>query len=107
MGNFAEHILQSKNNLDFLAKVNKDINDRWDWQVTVNFYVAVHLINAHIVSKTTKNYLSHNQVSELINPYNGLSVAKLDEETYKSYVKLQLLSRRSRYLLNEGFKKKG
>lgn len=107
MGTFSEHIQQSKNNLDFLSSVNNNVNNRWDWQVTVSYYVAVHLVNAHIVSKTNKNYLSHNQVADLINPYNQLSLAKLDEDTYTSYVKLQLLSRRSRYLLNEGFKKKG
>lgn len=106
MGSFSEHIQQSKNNLDFLAKVNAQINDRWDWQVTTCFYVGVHLINAHIVSNTSKNYLSHHQVSEVINPYNQLSPGKLSEDIYASYVKLQLLSRRSRYLLNENFKKK-
>lgn len=105
MGNFTEHIQQANNNLDFLCQVNNHINDRWDWQVTVCFYSAVHLINAHIVHKTNKNYLSHNQVSELINPYNLLSVAKLDERTYSAYNKLHQLSRRARYLLNENFKK--
>jgi hypothetical protein len=107
LGNFSEHILQAKNNLVFLSEINKNINNRWDWQVTTCFYSAVHLINAHLVNKTGKNYLSHNQVAEHINPYNNLSVSKLDEETYLSYNKLHQLSRRSRYLLNENFKKKG
>lgn len=80
---------------------------RWDWQVTAAYYVAVHLVNAHIVSKTNKNYLSHNQVADLINPFSQFSVSKFDEATYTSYVKLQFLSRRSRYLLNEGFTKRG
>lgn len=107
MGSFSEHIQQSKNNLAFLAKINNTISNNWDWQVTVCFYSAVHLINAHIVSKTSKNYLSHNQVAELINPFTQLSVSKLDEETYKSYHKLHQLSRRARYLLNENFQKNG
>ncbi|SFS81492.1 hypothetical protein [Lutibacter maritimus] len=107
MGTFAEHITQSRNNLDFLSKVNTNINNSWDWQVTVCFYSALHLMNAHIVSKTHKNYLSHNQVAEVINPFNSLSVAKLDEETYLSYNKLVQLSRRARYLLSENFTKKG
>lgn len=62
-------------------------------------------MNAHIVKKTNKNYLSHNQVEEVINPYNNLSLGKLDETTFLSYSKLCQLSRRSRYLLNENFKK--
>ena len=103
MATFQEHINQSNNNLDYLSKINSSINDRWDWQVTVSFYCALHLINAHIVQKTTKNYLSHSQVSHAINPFNPLSVSKVDEETYLSYTKLFQLSRRARYLLNENF----
>lgn len=106
MGSFTEHIVHSESNLDFLSKVNSSINDRWDWQVTVCFYSALHLMNAHIVAKTNKNYLSHSQVAAVINPYNQLSIAKLDEETYLSYNKLFQLSRRSRYLLSENFQKK-
>ena len=51
------------------------------------------------------NYLSHSKVDELINPYNTFSLAKLDEKIYMSYIKLFQLSRRSRYLLSENFKK--
>lgn len=105
MGTFADHIKQSENNLDFLHKVNSAINDRWDWQVTICFYSALHMVNAHIVAKTGMNYLSHNQVSDVLNPYNTLSVARLDEDTFLSYNKLFQLSRRSRYLLNENYKK--
>lgn len=107
MGSFNEHINHSFSNLEFLSKVNTSINSSWDWQVTICFYSALHLMNSHIVSKTGKNYLSHSQVAEVINPYTQLSLAKLDEETYLSYNKLFQLSRRSRYLLNENFKKKG
>lgn len=107
MGNFAEHINHSKSNLDFLQKINCSVNDRWDWQVTTCFYSALHMINAHVVDKTKKNYLSHNQVANMINPFEPLSVSKLDSDTYASYIKLFHLSRRSRYLLNENFKKGG
>jgi len=41
LGNYAEHIKQAKNNMDFLSKVNASINNNWDWQVTVSFYVAI------------------------------------------------------------------
>lgn len=105
MATFNEHIAHSKKNLDFLSKVNSSVDDSWDWQVTICFYTALHLMNAHIVKKTNKNYLTHNQVEEVINPYNALSIGKLDENTFLSYSKLCQLSRRSRYLLNENFKK--
>jgi hypothetical protein len=105
LATFEEHITHSKENLDYLSKINQNINDRWDWQVTVCFYSALHLINAHIVKKTGVNYLSHSQVSIAINPYNPLSISKLDEATFLAYEKLFQLSRRSRYLLSENFKK--
>ncbi len=104
MANFDEHINHSKKNLDYLSKINFHINERWDWQVTVCFYTALHLMNAHIVKKTLKNYLSHNQVEDILNPYT-LSPARLDETTFLSYIKLSQLSRRSRYLLSENFTK--
>ncbi len=105
MGTFKEHIQQSQNNLQFLSKISTTIEDCWDWQVTVCFYSALHLINSHIVHKTSANYLSHSKVEQIINPFNQLSVAKLDENIYISYIKLFQLSRRSRYLLSENFKK--
>ncbi|MEO0058973.1 MAG: hypothetical protein RLZZ312_620 [Bacteroidota bacterium] len=105
MGNFKEHIDHSIKNARFLSQINNSITDSWDWQVTVCFYTALHLINAHIVKKTNSNYLSHRKVEEIINPFNQLSVARLNEDVYMSYIKLFQLSRRSRYLLNENFQK--
>lgn len=107
MGSFSAHLLQAKTNLQFLQNVNSNISDCWDWQVTTCFYSALHLISAHIVDKTGKNYLSHSQVSNLINFEEQLSVAKVDEQTYISYKKLQLLSRRSRYLIALSEQSKG
>jgi hypothetical protein len=101
LGNFHEHITQSKSNLDFLNKLNVGVPDSWDWQVTVCFYTALHLISAHVVNKTGKNYLSHTSINDAINPTTQLSIAKLDETTYLAYNKLYQLSRRSRYLISE------
>lgn len=101
MGTFTEHIKQAKANLEKLALVNKNIPDSWDWQVTIGFYAALHLISAHIVSKAQKNYMSHTHVNDAINPTTQFSVAKLDEATYLAYNKLYQLSRRARYLINE------
>ncbi|MDL2141193.1 hypothetical protein QQY79_01565 [Flavobacterium tructae] len=105
MANFDEHIEHSKKNLEYLSQINLLINSRWDWQVTVCFYSALHLMNAHIARKTSKNYLSHSQVDVVLNPFNQLSLGRIDESTYLSYTKLCHLSRRSRYLLNETFEK--
>jgi hypothetical protein len=102
LANFNEHIEHSKKNLDFLTKINSSINERWDWQVTVCFYTALHLMNAHIFSKTNANFLSHHKVEAALNPFS-FSPAKVDETTFLSYNKLAQLSRRSRYLLKENF----
>lgn len=101
MASFEEHIQQAKKNLDFLNKVNKTISESWDWQVTVSFYVSVHLINAHIAKKSDQHYRSHEQVNKSVNPYFPLSPTKLTEDNFKSYIKLQGLARRSRYLCND------
>lgn len=101
MGNFNEHLLQSQKNLEFLSKISTQLEDCWDWQVTVSFYSALHLINAHVVEKTGSNYLTHGRIDQIINPFATGSLARLDEEVYTSYNKLLHLSRRSRYLLNE------
>ena len=101
MASFQEHIDQANKNLDFLEKVNVLINDRWDWQVTTCYYVAVHLVNAHLAKKVDQHYRKHEDVRNAINPTNVFSLAKMPELNYISYIKLEGLARRSRYLCKE------
>lgn len=100
MPTFDNHIQKAKENLTFLSSINLKIENCFDWQVTCSFYVAVHLVNAHL-SKQGLHYRSHNRVKEALNPYNQLSISKLPEEVYVSYIALQSLSRKSRYLIND------
>lgn len=101
MASFDEHISQAKKNLDFLDKVNSNCVDFWDWQVTICFYVAVHLANAHIAKKSNSHYRTHSEVKEALNPEKILSITKFKEEEFISYVKLMNLSRRARYLCHD------
>lgn len=101
MATFDEHINQAKKNLTFLTSVNHSIDNSWDWQVTVSFYVSVHLMNAHIAKKIDQHYRSHEDVNNALNPFVEVSLTKLDEDTYKSYIKLQGLARRARYLCHD------
>lgn len=101
MASFDEHIKQAQGNLSFLSAVNNRIESHWDWQVTVCFYTAVHLINAHIAKKSNQHYRSHELVNNSINPFNQTSLTRLSEERYTSYMKLQNLSRRARYLCHD------
>ncbi|MEP3387734.1 MAG: hypothetical protein ABJO02_06085 [Reichenbachiella sp.] len=101
MASFDEHINQAQSNLSFLDSINKSNDSFWDWHVTVSFYTAVHLINAHIAKKSNQHYRSHELVNNAINPFNSISTTKFSEELYTSYMKLQNLSRRARYLCHD------
>ena len=100
MASFEEHIIQTKSNLAFLSCVNQQIKNYLDWQVTICFYTALHLANAHL-SKHGLQYRKHHDVNFALNPDAALSVSKLPQDEYDAYIALQRLSRRSRYLVNE------
>lgn len=100
MADFDDHILQAKRNLIFLEEVNSKISDSTDWQVTICFYTALHLVNAHL-SKFGLQYRRHTDVKNALNPLSQTSPSKLPEDEYVAYAALQMLSRRSRYLVNE------
>ncbi len=103
MASFKEHIEQAKKNLNFLESVNYSypIGESDDWQVTILFYGAVHLINAHIAQTCNLHYNSHKKVEQAISPFNPLSPASLPEDVYLAYKLLRNLSRRSRYLCKD------
>lgn len=100
MASFEEHVSQAKSNLIFLNEINNH-SKFYDWQVTACFYVAVHLVNAHIAKTGGLHYKTHKEVKAVINHHNAISICKVDESTFTKYVSLEKLSRRSRYLCNE------
>lgn len=71
-----------------------------DWQVTVCFYAALHLVNAHL-ARFSLQYRSHTDAKHALNPEKVASPTKLPDDEYAAYISLQMLSRRSRYLVNE------
>ena len=102
MAEFQAHINQAVKNLATLSKINQFIEDSWDWQVTTSYYVGVHIMNAHIAKMANLHYTTHDKVKNAL--YNQLSPAKIDQQTYLDYGKLENLSRRARYLCNENSK---
>lgn len=99
---FEEHIAQAKRNLEFLSQSSINVPSYWDWQVTITFYVSVHLVNAHLASKG-HFYKTHKEVETIINPFDKNSVVNglaLNEDSYAAYKTLSNLSRISRYLYN-------
>lgn len=85
----------------FLENINRDSNSFWDWQTTVCFYVAVHLVNAHLAAKADLHYRSHTDVSNALDPFKPLNICAFPEDIYVAFMNLQWLSRRSRYLISE------
>ena len=102
MALFPAHLEQARKNIDFLKHINDSINDRYDWQVTVCYYVAVHLINGYLADKVNEHFRTHHDVSLAINPFNK-GIAAVSDKTYTSFRKLQMLSRRSRYLIKDSY----
>jgi hypothetical protein len=103
LAQFDEHIQQAKHNLRFLEFANPSGSIYYDWQVTICFYTALHLVNAHL-SLFNMQYRKHVDVKDALNPKNAQSIATgsaLPDNEYLAYMKLQSLSRRSRYLVNE------
>lgn len=101
MASFEEHIHQAQKNLSFLAVTNLNSRLSWDWQITICYYVCVHIVNAHIAKTADLHYRTHEAVKNVLNPHNQTSVCKIPEEVYLSYAKLEALSRRARYLCND------
>lgn len=101
MANFEDHIKQATRNLKFLEHTNKTTSDHWDWQVTIGYYVGVHLVNGHLAKRANLHYSKHIEVLNAINCSNPLSPARFDEESYVSFKLLSILSRRSRYLIDD------
>jgi hypothetical protein len=107
MAQFGDYIKQAKSNLEFLDKVNRHAGRHYDWQVTVCFYVGVHLINAYLVNERGISFNSHVDTFEAVNPVNELSLIRLSEQNYLAYRKLYNLSRRARYIFTDEEKLKG
>ena len=99
MAEFQAHVNQALRNLTTLSKINKFIEDSWDWQVTTSYYVGVHIMNAHIAKTANLHYNTHDKVKNAL--YNQLSPAKIDQNIYLDYGKLENLSRRARYLCSD------
>lgn len=100
MAKFDDHISQAKRNFTFLENANNTLIDCFDWQVTVCFYTALHLVNGHLATFGNQ-FRKHSAVKNAINPENHSLQSKLPEDEYVSYITLMSLSRRSRYMVND------
>lgn len=106
MPSFVNHIDKAIHNFEFLEQINLNIPNSTDWQVTLCYYTALHLVNAHLVSASpvgdALQYRTHRDVQVALDPTNQTSIVKIDEKPYLQYLKLEMLSRRARYMTHGG-----
>jgi len=102
MASFQDHINQAIRNLEFFSAINVNPTTETyiDWQITLLYYVAVHLINAHLGMSANFHYRKHNEVKNALNPHTQFSPSRVCVEVYNAYQSISNLSRISRYLLN-------
>lgn len=99
MADLQAHVKQAKKNLATLSETSQKIKDSWDWQVTMSYYAAVHLMNGHLAAKVNLHYKTHKDVKIAL--FDERLSCKLPDDIYYAYVSLENLSRRSRYLCHE------
>jgi hypothetical protein len=99
MASFESHLQQANTNLLFF-KQNQGTTF-YDWQVTICFYVSVHIVNSHLAKMANLHYNTHEQTKLSLNPSSEFSICKIDTLIYDKYILLEKLSRRSRYLCND------
>tara|TARA_R110002124_G_scaffold208776_3_gene375109 strand:- start:18607 stop:19086 length:480 start_codon:yes stop_codon:yes gene_type:complete len=101
LSSFDGHIEQAKLNLRFLENINRQFPEVYDWQVTVSFYSALHLINGHVFKSMGTYHRTHRDLANVISPEANISTpAQLPEDVFVGYEALFILSRRARYLYN-------
>ena len=69
----------------FLEKINS-LNGYscYDWQVTVCFYVGVHLVNAHLAT-FNHHFGDHSKVSHALNPKISKVAGSIDKDPFYAY----------------------
>lgn len=91
------HIKQAEHNRSFLTCIEREFNaDFFDWKITVIFYEALHLLKAYGESKRINIGNSHIEINRNIHFKYGNKL-KLNQQTYKSYIRLYQYSRTARY----------
>jgi len=97
MPSFKEHLIQVRSNWQALQLAFA--TECLDWQITICFYSAYHLLQAHF-AKFGKHHVSHNEVKAATDPENKKSKTRLKADIFTAYEELQVLSRRARYLFD-------
>ncbi len=93
-----EHIAQFLHNKNFLAYMESNVDGQFvDWQITIVFYTALHLIHALAAKKKKHIGAEHKSVNANIDPNNPHAIMPLQHDIYASYKNLYENSRNARY----------
>lgn len=103
MADFDRHIQRVRENMEFLTQIRTLQLRNWDWEVTVCYYVAVHLVNAHLATRNL-HPTTHDETKKYINPQGVFNNQRLPEKVYEEFMFLTNQSRVSRYMHNPGNK---
>jgi hypothetical protein len=94
----SKHIEQVRHNKKLVAFLEKQSEQQFlDWQITVVFYTALHLIHALAEKKRIYIGSAHTAVHNNLNPDNIAATMPLPEIVYQSYICLYEHSRNARY----------
>lgn len=97
MASFQDHINQAQRNFNFLSGINETQQDCMDWQVTVAFYTALHIVNAYL-SEYDLHPEDHAEIFYQLDKSNDDARYAIDRKIYYKYRNLFNLSHRARYL---------
>lgn len=94
---------QAKKNLRTLSDINNNVDNCIDWQVTLCFYVAVHLMKSHLAHNFIDS-TNHEDLKHHISGCHTMRVAgvQIPDAVSYSYSDLENLSRKARYLFPAG-----
>ena len=96
MPSFTEHIEKVKRNIDFFHSINPNGEECFDWQVTVLFYIAVHIVDAHL-DRFSIHPTTHTERKENLSFDSPRTSRITSQDAWDDYMSLEGQSRKYRY----------
>jgi hypothetical protein len=87
----AEHLTKSRQNEEFVKKIDTSNVVGIEWSITVKFYAALHYVQAYFTSKSSMTPTAHTLRA------SGIERDPLISGAYDDYRELSDLSREARY----------
>jgi hypothetical protein len=89
---------QAGHNLNFHSHIDSNFEKKFcDWQITVLFYVALHLLKALAASRSVNIGETHYDIENSVNPDRGNPVMRISRGAWREYKSLFNYSRTARY----------